>query len=326
MEKVFSLVPESVIKRYASEFPSEFEIEYVRYNPKIDELSEALKGAKYLIASPMHDINRDLIERLPDLKIIQSSGVGFDKFDLEAAKENNIFVANCSRVNKNSVAEHILRLALSSIVRLVELDEEVKAGKFDSIQKEYYSKDHFELDSMTVGVVGLGNIGKRFVELLEPFAGDVLYNNTSGPKDDVEAEKVRWADLDEIYENADIITYTLPVTPDTKGMVNTENIAKMKDDVIIINVSRGQIINSQDLADALNDGKLLAGLDVLDAEPPKDDHPLLNLNDEGNRRLIITPHIGGSTNESLTRAINLSLENVRKVIVGERPENVVNGL
>ena len=132
--------------------------------------------------------------------------------------------------------------------------------------------------------------------------------------------------MDELYKNCDILAYYVPVLDSTRGMVNKNTIAKMKKDVIIINVSRGEIVNNEDLRDALNDGKVVAGLDVIAPEPPAADHPLITLNEIGNSRLSVTPHIAGTTNDAFTRMSQWSYDNMVKVVAGETPNNVVNGL
>ena len=189
------------------------------------------------------------------------------------------------------------------------------------------NKGQFELSSRVIGLVGLGAIGKALVSMLKPFGCKIYYYDVFRASEDYEKENgIEYATYETILEKCDIISYHVPVLDETRDMVRKETIDKMKDDAIIINVSRGEIVNSADLAEALNNGKIFAGLDVIAPEPPPVDHPILNLTEEGNARLSITPHIAGTTDDAFIRMSQWSYENMVRVMNGERPNNIVNSL
>lgn len=195
------------------------------------------------------------------------------------------------------------------------------------LAREFAVKGQFELSSRVIGLVGLGAIGKALVSMLKPFGCKIYYYDVFRASEDYEKENgIEYATYETILEKCDIISYHVPVLDETRDMVRKETIDKMKDDAIIINVSRGEIVNSADLAEALNNGKIFAGLDVIAPEPPPVDHPILNLTEEGNARLSITPHIAGTTDDAFIRMSQWSYENMVRVMNGERSNNIVNSL
>lgn len=327
MVKIRSTCNKAIIERFGEERPDHWDYQYIKYPCTDEELIEQCKDADIIFCGPVDPIRRNVIEKLDNLKLIQSLGVGFDKIDLVAAKEKNIFVCNNRAVNAVPVAEHSLGLMISSIRRIPDADKKVKAGKFNEVFREYQVKGQAELSSKTVGLVGMGAIGKALTKMLKGFGCKVMYYDLFRASEDFEKEyNIDFVSYDEILEKCDIISYHVPVTDETRNMVRKETIEKMKQDAIIINVARGEIVNNQDLADALNKGRIIAGLDVVAPEPPPIDLPLFHLNEVGNSRLIMTPHIAGTTDDAFIRMVKWSYENMEKVMNGERPNNVVNGL
>lgn len=325
--QIKSTLTPNIVDRFGVPKPEGMDFEYVKYPCSDEELIEQIKDADILFCGPVDFIRKNVIDAMPNLKLIQSLGVGFDKIDLEAAKAKGVYVCNNRAVNAVSVAEHAVLLMLASLKQLPDADKKIKEGKFIENFKEYQVKGHYELSGKTIGLIGLGAIGRAAAKILRAFGCRLMYSDVIRADEEFEKEyQVEYVPIEKIYEEADIISYHVPVLPDTRGMVNKENIAKMKQDVIIINVARGEIVNNEDLAEALNSGRVFAGLDVVAPEPPPADHPLFHLSEEGNYRLVITPHIAGTTNDAFIRMSEWSFENMRKVINGERPNNVVNGL
>ncbi len=327
MTKLATTLKKSLIERFGVKVPEYLDIEYVDYPCSDDEIVKACEGASYLLTSPIHIISRNLIERLDSVKMIHSLGVGFDKIDLEAAREKGIYVCNNSGVNSQSVAELAVGMMSNSLRRIVQTDAKIKAGGYEEQFMEYRKLGQRELGTATVGLVGMGSIGKVIARLLNAYGSKLYYCDVVEVEKDFankyDLEKITY---DEICEKCDVICFQVPVLDATRGMLNSEAIAKMKQDAVVVNVSRGEIVNNEDLKDALEGEKIFAALDVLAPEPPSKDHPLLNLNEVGNSRLSITPHIGGTTNEAFIRMQIWVYENIARLENGERPIHIVNGL
>ena len=327
MFKIKCTFTPKIIEKFGGEKPEGMDFEYIKFPCSDEELIEQLKEADVLFCGPVDFIRKNVIDSLPNLKLIQSLGVGYDKIDLEAAKAKSVYVCNNRALNAASVAEHAILLMLACIKKLAYADAKIKEGKFNEVFREYQVKGHTELGGKTVGLIGLGAIGKAVTKYLDAFGCKLLYTDVIRcDKEFEEKYNLKYTDYDELYEKCDILSYHVPVQPETRNMINKEAIAKMKDNVIIINVSRGEIVNNEELAEALNSGKVIAGLDVIAPEPPSDDHPLFHLNETGRERLTMTPHIAGTTDDAFVRMCNWSYENMRKVMNGEKPNNIVNGL
>ncbi len=330
MAKIVSTISKGLNEKFGAVKPEGFEYEYLAYPCSDEELIEGIKDAEVLFVSPMEFIRRNVIENAPKLKLIHSLGAAFDKIDLEAAKEKGIYVCANRGVNGMAVAEHAVLLMLSSLKRVSYADAGCKesAEGYKRVFAHYRATGHKELSTRTVGLIGLGAIGKMAANILNAFGCKILYSDVVRADEETEKKyNLQFATYEEIYEKCDIISYHVPVLPSTTGIINKEAISKMKQDVILINVSRGEIVNNEDLAEALNSGRVYAGLDVVAPEPPEDGHPLLSLNEEGNRRMIMTPHMAGTTDDAFERMFSWAYESMIKVVhKGEKPNNIVNGL
>ncbi len=327
MVKVACSCNRNIIERFGSRRPENWDFKYIQYPCSDEKLIEQCKDANILFCGPVDPIRKNVIENLEKCKLIHSLGVGFDKIDLKAAKEKGIYVCNNRAVNAVPVAELAIGLMISCLRGMCQADKKIKGGKFHESFKEYQVKGQSELNSRVVGLVGLGAIGKAVAKMLNAFGCKVMYcDKVRAPLEFEKEYDLEFATYDEILEKCDIISYHVPVLDSTRNMVRKETIEKMKQDVIIINVARGEIVNNEDLAEALNNGRVIAGLDVVAPEPPPEDFPLFHLNDVGNTRLTITPHIAGTTDGAFQRMVKWSYDNMIKGINGERPKNLVNGL
>ncbi|MDD6919633.1 MAG: 2-hydroxyacid dehydrogenase [Eubacteriales bacterium] len=327
MTKVVALREPKGVQRFGVPIPEGMEIDFIQWPCSDEELKAALKDADVLWCGPVDIINKDVIDSAKNLKLIQSLGVGFDKIDLEASKANGVYVCNNRAVNAASVAEHAVGLMLACLKTTAVIDNKIKNGGYHECFDHFKKNGHVELGSRTVGLIGFGAIGKKACDMLNAFGAKIMYYDVIRP--DAETEKLHnltYGTLDELYEKCDILSYHVPVLDSTRGMVNKDTIAKMKENVIIVNVARGEIVNNEDLRDALNAGRVYAGLDVIAPEPPSEDHPLLNLTEVGNEHLTITPHIAGTTDDAFKRMVQWSYDNMIAVVNGEKPKNVVNGL
>lgn len=330
MTKVRVTCNKGIIERFTNgNRPEEWDFQYINYPCSDDELVEQCKDADIVFCGPVDFFRREVVEKLDNCKLIQSLGVGFDKIDLEATKEKGIYVCNNKAVNARPVAELAVSHMIACLRRIPEADAKIKSegGKgFRESFKEYQVLGQCEMGSRTVGLVGLGDIGKAAVPMLKAFGCNIVYYDVFRAEAFEKEHNIKYLPYEELLKVSDIISYHVPVLDSTRNMVRKETIDMMKKDAIIINVARGEIVNNEDLANALNEGRVFAGLDVIAPEPPQDDHPLFNLNDTGKARLSITPHIAGTTDDAFIRMCQWSYDNMKAVMNGERPKNIVNGL
>lgn len=330
MVKVRITCNKNIIERFGVKKPEGWDFQYINYPCSDEELVAQCKEADIVFCGPVDFFRKEVIDQLDNCKLIHSLGVGFDKIDLAAAKEKGIYVCNNRAVNAVPVAEIAVLHMITCLRRTMEADAKIKAKGAEGFHesfKEYQVKGQSELSSRTVGLVGLGAIGKAAVKMLRAFGCKIMYTDSFRADEAYEKEnELTFASYDEILEKCDIISYHVPVTDETRDMVRKETIDKMKPNAIVINVARGEIVNNEDLAEALNNGRIFAGLDVIAPEPPSADHPIFNLNETGKARLSITPHIAGTTDDAFIRMSEWSYANMVKVMNGERPNNVVNGL
>lgn len=330
MVKIRSTCNKNYVEKFGVERPAEWDYQYINYPCSDEELIEQVKDADIIHCGPVDHFRPEVIEKLEKCKLIQSLGVGFDKIDLESTKKKGIFVCNNRAVNAQAVAELAVTHMLLSLRRIPEADAKIKANGAEGFKEsynEFTAKGQNEMGSRVVGLVGLGAIGKAAVQLLKPFGPKVMYYDVFRADEAYEKENnLTYATYDEILEQCDIISYHVPVLDETRDMVRKETIDKMKQGAIVVNVARGEIVNNQDLADALNEGRIYAAIDVISPEPPAEDHPLFQLNEVGKAHFCITPHIAGTTDDAFQRMSQWSYDNMERVINGERPINIVNGL
>lgn len=324
--KVVVSLPEERIKRYGILPPEGFELSYINQPYTDEELIKVSKDADFLFLS-LSPVSKNVIERLNKVKLIQSEGAGYDGIDLEAARNKGIYVCNAKGVNKAAVAEHTIGLILAALRRTVEANNEIKKGNFVSNYLDYEVKGMRELRYCHVGIIGLGNIGKEVVKKLKCFDCKISYFNHRRNQAVEEELGVNYLDLEELFKNCDVISLHVPLESSTMNMINKETIALMKHNVIIVNTARGEVIDQKDLAEALISGRIeVAALDTISPQPPDKDHPLLILPEYASNRLILTPHIAGITSEAFATMQKIAWRNMTRVLNGERPDNIVNGL
>lgn len=235
----------------------------------------------------LETIDKELIDSCPKLKFIAKYGVGLDNIDIEYCKEKNIQIGWTSGVNKVSVAEMTLGFMITTIRNMVFTSYELKSGLWNKSGGN-------NLSNKVIGIIGIGNIGKEVIKLLQPFNCKILVNDIFSQDEFYKKYKLLEVTKEEIFTNSDIISVHTPLTKETKYMFNLEVFKKMKKTAILINTARGEIVNNNDLKIALKD-KLIAAaaLDTYEKEP-NFDKELINQN-----RLFCTPHIGGNSEESI---------------------------
>jgi D-3-phosphoglycerate dehydrogenase len=260
-------------------------------------------------------ITRAVIEKsLPRLKIISKYGIGVDKIDVKCATEKKIPVLFTPGVNHTTVAEHTFLLLLALERNLLFATDATRKG-------EWKRKTGHELLAKTIGIVGLGRIGKEVAIRarafgMEPIGYDIYWDEAFAKQHGVK----RAGSLDEIWAASDYISLHTNLTPETRDLVSAKTIAKMKKGVLILNCARGEIVHTADIVAALKSGQVGGyGTDVLDQEPPPADHPLLHL-----PNCVVTPHIASRTFESVVRQATTSVQNLLNAAKGEKPIAQVN--
>ena len=263
-------------------------------------------------------ITKRVLEECPNIKFISVLATGYNVIDIKAAAEKGIVVSNIPSYGTAAVAQFAIALLLEVCHHVAHHSEAVHQGRWAS-NPDWCFWDYplIELQGKTMGIIGFGRIGQATGRIAKALGMKVIAYSRSIREDGKEIAD--YVDLDTLLRTSDVIVLHCPLFPETEGIINKDNIAKMKDGVIIINNSRGQLVVEQDLADALNSGKVYAaGLDVVSAEPIREDNPLLHA-----KNCIITPHISWASIESRRRIIESTAENIRAWLAGN-PRNVVN--
>ena len=285
-------------------------------NPTItpEELLESIGEYEGIIVRSRTKVTKEVIEKAEKLKIIARAGVGVDNIDVDAATDHGILVVNAPQSTSITVAEHAMGLMLSLSRKIAIADASVKSGKWE--------KSNFmgmELRNKTLGVIGMGRIGSQVVKRSKAFEMDVIVYDPYITEDTAKELGVEITTLDDLVQKADVMTIHVPLTPETKGLISKDELAKMKDTAILLNCARGGIINEDDLYEALKERpELKAGLDVFENEP-LENSPLATLDN-----VVLTPHIAASTKEAQRDAAIIVAKEVKEVINGNTPSNVLN--
>ncbi len=286
----------------------------------LSDIKEAISriGDAEAVLTNKTPLPKAVIDASPNLKYIGVLATGYNVVDVDAAKEKGIVVSNIPSYGTAAVGQFAIALLLEICHNIGHHNQAVKEGRWES-NPDWCFWDYplIELAGKTMGIIGFGRIGQVTGKIAKALGMRVIANDefpSEGGK-----EIAEYVSRKELFAQADVISLHCPLFPSTQGLVDKENIAKMKDGVIILNNSRGQLIVEQDLADALNAGKVYAaGLDVVSTEPIKGDNPLLEA-----KNCIITPHISWAPKESRQRLMDIAVENLERFIKGE-PVNVVN--
>jgi glycerate dehydrogenase len=287
---------------------------YDRTSPS--ELLERAAGAEALVTNKTL-ITSENMDALPDLKYIGVLATGYNVVDIDAAKARGIVVTNIPAYSTASVAQMVFAHILNITQRVGYYADENKQGRWTKNADFCYWDTHLvELQGKKMGIVGFGNIGQATARIAQAFGMEVCVYS-SKPQFALPSG-IKKMELDELFGECDVVSLHCPLTPDTKEMVNAERLSKMKPNAILINTGRGPLINEQDLADALNGGKIAAaGLDVLSVEPSVEGNPLL-----GARNCFITPHIAWATLEARTRLMDIAVQNLKSYQKGQIVNNV----
>lgn len=284
----------------------------------LQDIVERAKDAEAVFTNKV-PLNADTLEKLPKLRYIGVLATGYNIIDVAVAKQQGVVVSNVPGYGTDSVVQMTFALLLELCQRVQRHSDSVSKGKWSrSPDFCFWEYPLVELSGKTLGIIGFGDIGQRVADVASAFGMEVLgYSRTQ--TDQSHRRNFRWASLDELLEESDVVSIHCPLTPATQGLIHAGTLAKMKKSAFLLNTSRGPIIVEEDLADALKRGQLAgAGLDVLSTEPPPSDHPLFGI-----ENCLITPHISWATREARSRMMEKVVSNWVAYLQGQ-PINVVN--
>lgn len=275
-----------------------------------DNIVDYSKDSEIIITNKII-IDDNIVKKLPKLKLICVIATGYNVVDTEAAAQRNIIVVNVPQYAKYSVSQHTFTLILNLSSNICSYNKDVKEGKWEkSTSFTLLTYPTFELAGKTIGIIGFGAIGRETAKIAKAFNMNILVYDVSN----LSVYGYSNSTLEETLKKSDIISIHVPLTPETKNLITKKELQKMKNTSLIINTSRGGIINEEDLAWALNSDVIGgAGVDVLTEEPPKSENPLLG----DVKNLIITPHIAWSSKEARQRLIDITVENIESFLRGD---------
>ena len=282
-----------------------------------EELVQRIGDAEIIVLNKVN-ITADILDRCPSLKLICVSATGYNVVDVKAAAAHDVTVCNVPAYGTQMVAQFAIGLLLELCHHSWAHSQSVHNGDWASSPDFcYWNYPIIELAEKTMGIIGFGNIGRAVGRIAKALGMKVL---ATGSRECPEGLEIgEYVDLDTLLRNSDVISLHCPLFPETAKLINESTISKMKDGVILINNSRGGLVVEQDLADALNSGKIAAaGLDVVIQEPINPDNPLLTA-----KNCLITPHMSWAATECRERILQITRENILAFLRGE-PRNVVN--
>ncbi|MEJ6949466.1 2-hydroxyacid dehydrogenase [Natronospora cellulosivora (SeqCode)] len=289
--------------------------ELIAYQDRVEDddvLIERAKEADILIITNL-PLSANVINSCPNLKMISVAFTGIDHIDMDACKENNITVSNSSGYANQAVAELVFGLAISIMRNIIPCDKATRDGKTRT------GLVGNEISGKTFGIVGPGSIGQKVAEIAKAFGCKLLAYGTS-QREEVIKLGAEYVSLEELMEKSDIVSLHVPLLESTRNLIDKEKLALMKSNGILINAARGPVVDSQALANALNNEEIAgAGIDVFEMEPPiPGDHPLLNA-----KNVVLAPHVAFATDESFIKRAVIVFENIDKYLAGD-PQNVMN--
>ena len=264
-------------------------------------------------------VTRPMLEHARKVRMIEKWGIGVDRIDVEAAREMKIPLAITAGSNATPVAELTIGLMLAVYRRIAHVDRALRAGRW---LKSEMREACYQIAGKTIGIYGLGNIGRKVAQRLQGFECEVIYHDAHRVDSATEQRlNARYVERDELFRHSDILTLHAPFIPATAQVVNAARIALMKDGAVLINTARGELVDEAALIAALRSGQLRgAGLDAFAVEPLPADHPFLQLDS-----VVVTPHIGGAVFDNVENVARHAIGNILKVLHGEAlaPQDVI---
>lgn len=328
--KVLVIGNEDRYKKYMPniEILKEADITFCAIGTSEEELIKCGRTAQILLVDAIAPVSKNLIENLPELRLIHSEGVGYNAIDIQTAKERGIYVCNNKGVNAGAVAEQTILLMLGLLRKVSTGDLSVRQGNQLKTKEKAMIEGITELADCKIGMIGFGDIAKATAKRLYPFESNLYYYSRTRLTKEVEDEyHVTYLELEELAKICDIISIHVPVTDETTGMINQEFLKKMKKTAYLVNTARGEIVDNEDMRQALINGEIQgAGFDTVFPEPTTKDNPLVDLPEEVANKVLFSPHIGGITSSTFYRAHENMWSNVEAVMNEQRPNYVVNGV
>lgn len=278
------------------------------------EFNDALRDAVCLLGFGEPFMNDAFYRSAPNLKLVQLLSAGYDRCDIEAARRAGVPICNNGGANSTAVSEHAILLMLAVCRRIVWQHGNVASGRWRGNNVEDVKL--YELKGRTLGIIGLGTIGKKTARLAQAFGMDVQYYDVQRlSEEQADALHVRFALFEEVLRTSDIVSLHVPLLPVTRHMIGAAELRMMKPTAYLINTCRGPVVDEPALTEALANGTIAgAGLDVFDQEPPPPDNPLFNL-----PNVILTAHFAGPTHENQYTRFRNAFDNCQRVIRGEKP-------
>lgn len=284
-----------------------------------EEAAERVKDADIIIVNKT-PMNARTLDGAAHLQLICEFATGYDNVDLEYCRKRGIPVVNVVNYSTAAVAQHTIACVLYILEKLRYYDDYVKKGAYAAQPRfSHFGLPYYELEGKTWGIAGLGNIGRKVAAIAAAFGCRVIYYSTSGRNSCREYEQV---DFDTLLKESDVLTLHCPLHEKTKNLINWNALVKMKRTAVLVNVSRGAVVNEADLCRALQEDRIMgAGIDVLSQEPINPDNPLLKIQDSS--RLLITPHMAWASVEARTRVVTETCKNIEAFLQG-KARNVLN--
>ncbi len=328
MVKVLSILPLKRFEDCGVVFPDALDMHFVHALSE-DGVVAACKGMDFLfVPAAFPPITTRVLENIPTIRMIQSAGVGYDKVDAESAARLGIPVANSPGHNNSTVAEYTIALLIAFQRHIAVCDREIKSGKYAPVRERFWREGIREVRGTTLGILGMGAIGREVVGLANVLGATVSYYDVKRVSAETEtALRISFKTFEEIVATSDVISLHVPLNDRTRSLIGQRELEIMRAGAFLINTSRGETVDQEALAAALEKGRIGgAAIDTVSPEPPPPDHPLLNLSKEAGDRLLITPHIAGITKGAFNRMLSAGLANIVNVAQGGRPDHVVNGV
>lgn len=303
-------IDEKAVEKLKQDFlPEDIELVYYNSAPQDDEEKIKRSEDADIVMLANMPLRKDVLEKCTKLKMISVAFTGVDHVDMDYCKANNIMVCNCSGYANEAVCELVFGMVVNLYRNIFAADEAVRTGKTK------VGLSQFELCGKKFGIIGAGAIGLKVANVAKAFGCDV-YAYSRTPKD---IDGIKFVSLDELLSICDVVSVHVPLTKQTKDLINAENITKMKSTALLINTARGPVVNAKALADALKNNTIAgAGVDVFDNEPPiAMDNPFLSA-----PNVVLTPHIGFATKEAMEKRAVIAFTNINKYLMG-KSQNVM---
>jgi phosphoglycerate dehydrogenase-like enzyme len=321
---VLCLRPEADFQRVGALPPDSLKVIY--RGPGDADVAELMKEARVLVIPAVGGKLPNALFENTSLKFVQVTGAGLDRLDLEFLRERGIGVANVPGGSNEAVAEYAVTAATALLRGFLWADAEIRKGNYREFRARMITENLQGLDGLTVGIIGFGVTGVAVASAFQK-RGCLIFYHDPAPRDPRTAEAVgaKPCSLDDLFQLADVVTLHVPLLPQTTGMIGRRELAMMKPGAILIQGSRGGVVDEAALAEALQSGQLGgAAVDVYSTEPPAPDNPLLAVKGEAAHRILFTPHVAGVTRQAAAYLFRTAWRNVERVVSGkEAPRDVV---